>query len=343
MMDTKLVDEEGRLAAVKRYEILDTAPEAPFDRITGLVKAVMDVPMASISLIDANRQWLKSCVGMAGGDTEREITFCTHTIQSREPMVIGDATVDPRFMANPLVTGPPHIASYLGVPLATPDGYNLGSLCAIDTKPRTYSAAQVEVMKSFAALAMNELELRRIAQVDFLTGAATRRGFCLELDKAISRYVRHGRGSALLTLDIDHFKKVNDSFGHPAGDRVLRAVGTRMERLVRASDLVGRLGGEEFGILLTDGSLEEAMLAAERFRHAIEELVVDHEPPLRVTASFGIAVLDDESHTAEDWLAAADRALYEAKRGGRNRWSVAPEYRGAGRAKPAAATSRVIG
>ncbi len=329
MMDTKLVDEPARLAAVKRYEILDTAPEAAFDRITGLVKAVLDVPMASVSLIDANRQWLKSCVGMDGSDTAREITFCTHTIQSREPMVVPDAAADPRFTGNPLVLGPPHIASYLGVPLATPDGYNLGALCAIDTKPRNFSDAQVEVMKSFAALAMNELELRRIAQVDFLTGAATRRGFCQEMEKAISRFSRHGRGSALVTLDIDHFKKVNDTYGHPAGDMVLRTVGARLERLTRKSDLVGRLGGEEFGILLTDANLGEAIQSAERFRAALESLVIKHDPPLRVTASFGIAVLDDESRTPDDWLALADHALYEAKRGGRNRCSVAPEYSGA--------------
>jgi diguanylate cyclase (GGDEF)-like protein len=332
-MDTKLVDEPGRLAAVRRYEILDTAPEAPFERITGLVKAVMDVPMASVSIIDADRQWLKSCVGMAGGDTPREITFCTHTIQSRDPMVIADAAVDPRFAENPLVTGPPHIASYLGVPLATPDGYNLGSLCALDTKPRNFNPGQVEVMKSFAALVTDELELRRIAQVDFLTGTATRRGFCLALDKAISRSVRHGRASALLTLDIDHFKQVNDTHGHAAGDLVLRALSTRLMRLARASDVVGRLGGEEFGILLTDADMEEAPRSAERFRAAIEELAIEYDPPLRVTASFGIALLDAETLTADEWLATADYALYEAKRTGRNRCCVAPEYRTLGRGK----------
>jgi hypothetical protein len=151
MIDTKLADEAARLAALRRYEILDTLPEAPFDRITGLVKAVFEVPIALVSLIDADRQWLKSCVGMDVSETPREISFCTHTIQRREPMVIANATEDPRFANNPLVTGPPYIASYLGAPLETPDGYNVGSLCAIDTKPRTFSATQIEVMKSFAA------------------------------------------------------------------------------------------------------------------------------------------------------------------------------------------------
>ena len=329
MTDKKLTDEAGRLAALRRSEILDTAPEASFDRITRLVQTVLNVPIALVSLIDADRQWLKSCVGLGLSETSREVSFCSHTIRRREPMVVPDACEDPRFANNPLVTGPPHIASYLGVPLETPDGYNLGALCAIDVKPREFSTEQIEVMKGFAALVMDELELRRIAQVDFLTGVATRRGFCLEMDKAISRFKRHGRGSALLTLDVDHFKQVNDTYGHPAGDAVLRAVAARLERLVRASDLVGRLGGEEFGILLADADLNEATQCAERFRAAIEEMAIENDPPLRVTASFGLSVLDNATWTANDWLAAADKALYKAKRSGRNRWCVAPGQRAA--------------
>jgi diguanylate cyclase (GGDEF)-like protein len=325
MTEEKLADEAGRLAALRRFEVLDTPHEAPFDRITRLVKAVLGVPIALISLVDADRQWLKSCVGLDITETSREVSFCAHTIRKREPMVVPNAAEDPRFALNPLVTGPPHIASYLGVPLETPDGYNLGALCAIDTQPREFNADQIEVMKGFAALVMDELELRRIAQMDFLTGVATRRGFCLALDKAISRFKRHRRGSALLTLDVDHFKQVNDTYGHPVGDLVLRGVAAKLERLLRASDLIGRLGGEEFGVLLADANLNEATQAAERFRAAIEELVIENDPPLRVTASFGISVLEKVAWTANDWLAAADEALYEAKRSGRNRWCIAPE------------------
>jgi diguanylate cyclase (GGDEF)-like protein len=257
-------------------------------------------------------------------ETPREISFCKLTIQAREPLLIPDASRDPRFANNPLVTGPPHIGSYLGVPLTTPDGYNVGSLCAIDTKPRNYSVEQIGLLEGFAALVMNVLELRRIARVDFLTGTITRRAFCLEMEKAISRFKRRGRTSALLTFDIDHFKRVNDTYGHPAGDLVLRSIAARLERLVRVTDLVGRMGGEEFGILLPDADFEAATKSAERFRRVIEDLVIEHEPPLRVTASFGIAVLDAQIRSAEEWLAAADTALYEAKRGGRNRWCVAP-------------------
>ncbi len=323
VLDPKLDDEMGRLAALKRYELLDTPKEAPFDRIANLVKTVMDVPISTISLIDRDRQWLKSCVGLDGAENmPRGISFCNHTIKSREAMHIPDAKLDPRFRDNPLVTGPPYIGSYLGVPLATPDGYNLGSLCAIDYKPRTFTESQISVLKSFAALVTDEIELRRLAQIDHLTGAATRRGFFLEMEKAISRFVRNNRPSAMLVFDIDHFKRVNDTCGHPAGDEVLRAVAERVSSLVRTSDVLGRLGGEEFGILLMDADEEQAIKSAERFRRGIEELVVAYDPPLRVTASFGVAELSAELLLGERWLARADAGLYEAKRAGRNRVCV---------------------
>jgi GAF domain-containing protein len=146
--DVKLHDEPGRLAALHRYEILDTPKESSFERITGLVKTVLNVPMCAVSLIDTDRQWFKSCVGLTVSQTTRNISFCTHTIMERQPLHIPDATLDARFAENPLVTGDPFIRSYLGVPLSTPDGYNIGSLCAIDTKARTFSIDQIAVLQS---------------------------------------------------------------------------------------------------------------------------------------------------------------------------------------------------
>src|SRR5689334_19273757 len=135
--DRKLTDEVGRVSALHRYCVLDTPPEASFDCITKLVQTHLGVPIAAMSLVDTDRQWLKSRIGLETTECPREISFCTHTIQDPEPLYIPDATLDERFARNPLVTGPPHIRSYLGVPLATPDGYHIGSLCAIDTQPRT--------------------------------------------------------------------------------------------------------------------------------------------------------------------------------------------------------------
>lgn len=319
MTEAKLHDEPARLAALHALEVLDTAPEAPYDRITKLVCTVLDVPIATVSLVDADRQWFKSCVGLDVSETPREISFCTHTITTRVPMCIPDARLDPRFAGNPLVTGAPWIRSYLGVPLTSPDGYNLGALCAIDIRPRCYTSAQIDVLKSFADIVVNEMELRSIAKTDQLTGALTRRAFRQETEKAISAHLRHHRSATMVILDIDHFKRVNDTYGHPAGDLVLKSVSDILMKLLRNTDAFGRLGGEEFGIVLSEADSDQAGDTVERLRLALESLQVSHDPPINVTASFGLAALDEECLSFESWLAKADLCLYTAKRTGRNR------------------------
>lgn len=192
-------------------------------------------------------------------------------------------------------------------------------MCAIDTVPRSFEAAQIELLGNFAALVVNELELRRIADRDHLTGALTRRGFLQQMDREIERFERYRRPSALLMFDVDHFKAINDSLGHPAGDDVLKAIAEGCGSTVRPSDVFGRLGGEEFGLLLPETSAREALAAADRFRQIIAALRFPARDGLHVTASFGVAPISVGRCNPERWLAAADEALYLAKRNGRNR------------------------
>jgi diguanylate cyclase (GGDEF)-like protein len=320
--DAKLLDEDGRVAALLRYDVLDTGPEEPFDKVTALVRTVFQAPFSTISLIDAKRQWLKSCVGPFDIEIPRELSVCTHTIQTRMPLLITDMTADERFAQNPAVVGPPYIRSYLGVPLETPDGYNIGALCAIDTIPREFTRQQVDMLKSFASIVVDELELRNLARIDQLTGAVNRRAFFEEVGKALSRLNRHDHPASIIMFDIDHFKRINDQDGHPAGDAVLRAVGNACVGLTRDTDVFGRLGGEEFGILLYNTSAAGALTAAERYRQTLASLEIPNYPDIQVTASFGIAECVSHS-TSESWIADADAALYEAKHNGRNRCHVA--------------------
>jgi diguanylate cyclase (GGDEF)-like protein len=323
MREPKSLDEEGRLAALFRYDVLDTPPEAPFEKITSLVRDVLQVPICAVSLVDREHQWFKSIQGLDTRRTPRSISFCTHTIRTDEALIVPDALQDLRFSTNPLVLGEPHIRSYAGVPLQSPDGYNVGALCAIDVVPREFSEAQLGILGSFASLVVDELELRRIAERDHLTGALTRRGFVEQVNKEISRCRRHGRRSVLVLMDIDHFKRVNDSHGHPAGDAVLKAVASACGQSLRENDLFGRLGGEEFGILLTETDAGGGLEASEKLRKAIEGLRVDVAGGIRVTASFGVSSFAESASKAEDWIARADEALYSAKRAGRNRCVVA--------------------
>jgi diguanylate cyclase (GGDEF)-like protein len=315
------VRETARLAALYRHNILDTAPEEAFDRITRLARTILGTPIALISLIDGDRQWFKSRQGLETSQTPREIAFCTHTIEGDDAYVVEDASRHPLFQNNPLVTGEPDIRYYIGVPLAVPGGHNIGTLCAIDRKPRQMSMDQVQALRDLARLAVDQLELRQIATSDPLTGALSRRGFELEMDRETKRRMRSGKDLSVVMVDIDHFKTINDRFGHAAGDFVLRNVVDCVRRELRASDFVGRLGGEEFAIALPETNAAGASLFAERLRARISDIVVvGQSGGASVTASMGISSCVDYD---PDWPAALDRAdtaLYEAKTSGRNRW-----------------------
>ncbi|MBG6117697.1 MULTISPECIES: sensor domain-containing diguanylate cyclase [unclassified Sphingobium] len=316
MKHRQLPDEEGRLSALGRYQILDTASETAFDKITGLVRDILDVPICAVSLVDGERQWFKSIQGLDATETSRSVAFCAHTILKRTPMV--DAELDPRFASNPLVTGNPRIRSYAGVPLQSPDGYNLGSLCVIDVQPRNFSEGQISILDKFAELIINELELRTLAHRDSLIDAVTRRSFIEAVEKAISRLEQDSWPCALILFDLDHFKKINGGYGHPAGDEVLIAIANCCRTTIRPADILGRLGGEEFGVLLNETSFKDAVLVAERLRNQFSRLAFDWAPHLKITASFGVSEIAP-GQSLDHWIGVTDAALFKAKHGGRNR------------------------
>ena len=157
----KPANEDARLRELYSYRILDTPPEPALDRIASIAAKVLDVPIALVTFIDENRQWFKSCLGVAMTETARDVAFCAHAILEDEVLVIPDALRDRRFATNPLVTGEPFIRSYAGAPLVTPLGLRIGTLCAIDTRPRELTPEQVAVLADLAALVVDELELDR--------------------------------------------------------------------------------------------------------------------------------------------------------------------------------------
>lgn len=311
--------EESRLAALRRYEILDSPPEEAFDRITRLVRSVLQVPMSVVSLVDRDRQWFKSRQGVAATQTARNISFCNYTIRDTEPLIVADALADPRFAKSPLVRGEPHIRFYAGVPLCTHDGHNLGALCAMDTRPRNLSAEQVEMLADLARLVVDELELRLIASVDSLTGVMTRRALIDAGRRDVARALRYSRNLSCLMIDADHFKAVNDRFGHAVGDLVLQGIAATCRLQLRAGDYLGRIGGEEFAVILPETGSDEAFEVAERLRKAIAaEPIAGPAGDVRVTASIGAATLA-RPQDLETLMANADAALYAAKADGRNR------------------------
>jgi anti-sigma regulatory factor (Ser/Thr protein kinase) len=153
--------EASRLASLRSYRILDTDPERAFDDIVLLASQICGTPMATITLVDEKRQWFKARVGMPFTETERSIAFCSHTIQHRDVMIVPDARGDERFRNNPMVIGEPHIRFYAGAPLVTPEGHAIGTLCVVDSVPRTLTDDQLRALEALRRQAEAQLELRR--------------------------------------------------------------------------------------------------------------------------------------------------------------------------------------
>lgn len=317
---TSRIQEAERLAALERYDVLDSEPEEAFDRITRLAGALVGVPIVLISLVDSERQWFKSAQGLEVKETPRSISFCTHAIQGEGPFVVENALTDDRFQANPLVQGDPSIRFYAGVPLQVSDGYKLGTLCVIDRVPRKFGNGQIALLEDLARMVVDQLELRRIATTDGLTGAMTRGFFLGSTDREVERAKRHGRPLSVAIMDIDHFKSINDTHGHPAGDAALRNVVSLILERLRSTDLLGRVGGEEFALCLPETAAGDAVQLCDRLRAGIEAIQVNHGPAsFSLTASFGVTTWEKGEEDILPALKRADEALYRAKQNGRNR------------------------
>jgi len=161
MAITKPANEEARVIALDKYAILDTDPEQFFDDLTLLASHVCKTPIALISLVDEDRQWFKSRVGMDASETSRDIAFCSTAILQTDVFVVPDALADERFRNNPLVVSDPHIRFYAGAPLINEDGYALGTLCVVDRAPRELAPEQKEALKALSRLVLAQLEFRR--------------------------------------------------------------------------------------------------------------------------------------------------------------------------------------
>ena len=333
------------MAALEQLKMLDTPIEERFERITRLARKLLGVPIAAISLVDHDRQWFKSIQGLSVDHLPRETSFCGHTILSDELNIVCDATSDPRFEGNPLVTGEPHIAFYGGCPIKSPDGFRIGALCVIDRKPRRIGRDDRQALSDLAVLVETELRESfsgqiqrdllgqlvseaRQAKIDPLTRLWNRDGL-FEVMLAQQQRVVRGEGSvAVMMVDLDHFKKVNDQYGHIAGDEVLRQAARRMLSALREEDAVARYGGEEFCVILSNpGNQMNALRIAERLRQRISDGPIRiNELAVSITASVGLVFLPAGSEAdIEQVLTQADNALLRAKRTGRDRLVCAEE------------------
>lgn len=463
-------DESVRLSTLYALSILDTPPEARFDRITRLAMRLFDVPIALITLVDAERQWFKSCQGLDVSETPRGISFCGHAILEDRALVVSDALLDERFADNPLVTGEPHIRFYAGFPITAPNGSRLGTFCIIDRRPRHLNQEQLDTLRDMAVWAQDELynvelarafqlsqqnaslraeiadriraeqalreiavalenavegiarldaegrystvnkayadiigstpedligaewsitvhpddlglakaayqrmrasgksevevrglrkngsvfykhivmvgtydeqnklighycfmhditqrkqaeaRLEHLALYDPLTWLPNRKLLDDRLQQVLSEADREGHMVALLFIDLDHFKHINDSFGHGMGDRLLRAVADRFSAGLRAGDTIARLGGDEFAVVLPNiRHVDEVAGIVRKIQALLDAPFTVDGRDMHVSASIGITLYPLDEGDAESLIRNADTAMYHAKESGRN-------------------------
>ncbi len=305
------VDETARLKSLHALRIMDTPAESRFDRITRMAKRYFDVEICLISLVDSQRQWFKSRQGLEACETSRQISFCGHAILDDAVFIVNNALEDPHFADNPLVTDEPNIRFYAGYPIKDPNGFRIGTLCIIDSEPRDMCEDDVDTLRDLATMVEDEVRLSSQVTTDDLTGVANRRGFHVIADHLLSLCGRTGAKAELAFFDLDGFKEINDTYGHAAGDDLLRHFAALLVKCFRTADAIGRLGGDEFVVLLagTDGSSEPAL---ERLRDMAAATTCKIRQKL--AWSVGTVEFDRARHdTIESLIADADSYMYNDK------------------------------
>lgn len=291
-LDALIPPNEGeRIAAVRRYDILDTPPDGAFDRITAIAARMFDVPIAIVSVVDTDRIWFKSHHGLPDvSQIDREPGLCASAILQGAPWIVTDAANDPRTLANPLVASDFGLRFYAGVPLATQDGYNLGTLCVLDHEPREVTDAEMANLADLAALVMNELELRLVARSTIATEGRLRRE-AEEMAEALQ--------ASLLPPRTPEVPGVQLATRYLAGELGLRVGGDFFD--------VFRAGDSEWGIVLGDAcgkGARPASLAA-LARWSVRAASVHHRDPSQILRAVNdVLRAEDDSHRDDHFCTA---------------------------------------
>lgn len=335
-------NEKHRLKTLHKLDLLDTPIEHGFEKITRLAQKMFSVPISAITLIDRDRQWFKSAQGLDKRETPRSESFCTHAILSDDITVVPDATKHDIFKDNINVIEDPHIRFYAGCPINI-ENVNIGTLCIIDKKPRDFSKHDMDCLRELTSFVQDEIsnhvatdvvnrenklltgevtKLQRIAAIDPLTQLWNRLGVKKFFENLQNKTLRNKTSFAIGMVDVDSFKKINDTYGHNAGDLALKAIANGLVNAVRKMDTVGRWGGDEFLILLDTEDQDKIKDIFDRLIKNINDIKIEYNGhTIDLTITIGVSICNisnlNRSQNLEEILVKADDCLYSGKRAGK--------------------------
>lgn len=333
--------EEQKSEILQRYQILSEDDSKSALCIADSIALALNVPFVIAALNGRYRKWYHCDHGM-GAYAEPDLqTYFARMHLAQQRFDIADMEAEAFFTQHTTGLRLPKFKMLAGVPLTDPNGKRFGTLCVADRQVRQLTDAELQMLSSFGRVVSNDIcvrsaaryavrdlvelehekcDLFELATIDPLTKALNRRAFTRFSERELSRFKRDNGQLATLMLDIDHFKSVNDEYGHATGDQVLSKMVSIAASVLRQEDLIGRLGGEEFAIVLVDSDATAAVKVAERIRQAIKQVKFPSDTgPFNVSVSIGVSEPFYSDTSIDSSLERADMALYNAKRNGRDR------------------------
>ncbi len=339
--------EEQKSEILQRYQILCEDQSMGAVCLADSIALALQVPYVIAALNRRYRSWYHCEHGFSGHPSADLQSYFARMHLSQNLFDVADIAEESFFQSHTSGLDLPDMKALAGVPLTDPNGKRFGTLCIADSSVRQFSDAELALLSSFAQLVSNDIcvrsaaryavrdlieleqekcDLFELATIDPLTKALNRRAFMRFGARELNRFKRDNTKLSALMLDIDHFKQVNDVHGHAVGDRVLTKMVSVAAGVVREEDLIGRLGGEEFAIILVDSDAAAAARVGDRIRQAIKQVNFPGDGgPFNVTVSMGVAEPLYSDVSIDHVLERADAALYQAKRSGRDRVIVAAE------------------
>ena len=304
-------DELRRLESLRILKLLDTPPEERFDRVTRLAQRVFGVPIALVSLVDADRLWFKSNQGLDATGMPRDVSFCGHAIVGDRIMIVNDATEDERFCDNPMVCSEPNIRFYAGYPLDAPDGAKIGTLCLIDIEPREMSQDDLRSLRELGRMIEEELLLATMTTTDGATGLSNRLGFSLVSEHVLAMCRRMQAPASLLVFTLANFRDIAETFGEDATRRAIVELCRLLQTSFRDSDVIARLGADTFGVLLAGTNLDGADRGRERLNKLVTQQNLHAQEGYALVLETYVVAYSDKRHPEPDALVreAKERAL----------------------------------